>query len=94
MEVEPLIYNLLVRARVVDPEPLRVDLQAEAFSTIFLYEDVVHPENLDPEVSTFPAAQLEEIRKHYRLVGRVPGPYLDGIFVYKPVFKPLARGAE
>jgi 4-amino-4-deoxy-L-arabinose transferase-like glycosyltransferase len=94
MEVEPLIYNLLVRARVVNPEPLRRDLQAEAFSTIFLYEDVVHPENLDPEVSTFPAAQLEEIRKHYRLIARVPGPYLDGIFVYKPVFKPVARGAE
>ena len=98
MEVEGVIYNLLVRARVVNPEPLRRDIAAEAFATVVLYDDVVHPENLDLEVPNFPPAQIEEIRKHYRVMAHIPGPYLDGVFVYKPVYKPapnaVARGIE
>lgn len=87
MDVEPLIYHLLVRAGKIDPEPLRRDIAAQAFSTIFLYEDVNHPDNFDLEVSTFPPAQILEIKDHYRLVAHVPGPYLNGVFVYKPVGK-------
>ncbi len=62
-------YNLLVSAGAVDPEPLRRDIAASRFSTIILLEDVRtdHPP-LDVEISTLPAAQLEEIRKHYTLV--------------------------
>ena len=34
IEVEPLIYKLLVASGVVDPEPMRRDIAARAFSTI------------------------------------------------------------
>ena len=78
-------YNLLVSSGVVDPEPVRRDLAASAFSTIVLVEDVFHEAGpLDVEISTLPAAQLDEIRKHYRLVKQIPGPALDGVYVYKP----------
>lgn len=84
MEVEPLIYGLLVRSGVVHPEPLRRDLAAQKFSTILLFEDVDHPAAADAETSTFPPAQIEEIRKHYKLVARIESPYPSGVFVYKP----------
>jgi hypothetical protein len=77
---------LLVSAGAVDPEPVRSDIAASTFSTIILMEDVRTPHPpLDVEISTLPAAQLEEIRKHYRLVKRIPGPVLDGMYVYKPL---------
>lgn len=85
MEVEPLIYGLLVHSGAVDPEPLRRDLAAQKFSTILLFEDVAHPEvAADAEESTLPPSQIEEIRKHYRLVARIESPYPSGVFVYKP----------
>jgi hypothetical protein len=84
MEVEPLIYGLLVKAGVVDPEPLRRDLAGEKFSTIILLQDVDHPAPVDAETSRLPDAQLTAIRAHYRLAARVPSPYSTGIFVYKP----------
>jgi hypothetical protein len=86
LDVEMAFYNLLVSAGAVDPEPVRSDIAASAFSTIILMEDVriPHPP-LDVEISTLPAAQLEEIRKHYTLVKRIPGPVLDGMYVYKPL---------
>ena len=86
LDVEMAFYNLLVSAGAVDPEPVRSDIAASAFSTIILMEDVRTPHPpLDVEISTLPAAQLEEIRKHYRLVKRIPGPVLDGVYVYKPL---------
>jgi hypothetical protein len=86
LDVEMAFYNLLVSAGAVDPEPVRSDIAASAFSTIILMEDVGTPHPpLDVEISTLPAAQLEEIRKHYRLVKRIPGPVLDGMYVYKPL---------
>jgi hypothetical protein len=86
LDVEMAFYNLLVSAGAVDPEPVRSDIAASAFSTIILMEDVRTPHPpLDLEISTLPAAQLEEIRKHYRLVKRIPGPVLDGMYVYKPL---------
>src|ERR1043166_14555 len=91
IEVEPLIYKLLAGAGVVNPEPLRRDIAAEKFSTIFLFQDVhEHDANLDVEVSTFLPEQTQEIEKHYKLVAQIPGPYLNGIYVYKPA----SRGAE
>ncbi len=85
LDVEMAFYNLLVSVGAVDPEPLRRDIAASAFSTIILLEDVRTDHSpLDIEISTLPAAQLAEIRKHYSLVQRIPGPALDGVYVYKP----------
>ncbi|HTR34766.1 MAG TPA: glycosyltransferase family 39 protein [Bryobacteraceae bacterium] len=89
LDMEMAFYNLLVSSGVVDPEPVRRDLAASAFSTIVLVEDVFHEAGpLDVEISTLPAAQLDEIRKHYRLVKQIPGPALDGVYVYKPRSSP------
>ncbi|HEY2843924.1 MAG TPA: glycosyltransferase family 39 protein, partial [Bryobacteraceae bacterium] len=85
LDVEPLIYQLLVGAKLVDPEPIRRDLARAAFSTVILSEDVFQKQHYDnPEIATLVPEQLEEVRKHYRLVKHIPGPYLDGIYVYKP----------
>jgi hypothetical protein len=85
MDVEPLIYQLLVGAKVIDPEPIRRDLARAAFSTVILSEDVFQGQNFDdPEIATLVPAQLSEVRKHYRLAKHIPGPFLDGIYVYKP----------
>jgi hypothetical protein len=85
LDVEMAFYNLLVSVGAVDPEPLRRDIAASAFSTIILLEDVRTDHTpLDIEISTLPAAQLAEVRKHYTLVQRVAGPVLDGMYVYKP----------
>jgi hypothetical protein len=85
LDVEPLIYKLLVAGGAVDPEPVRRDLAASVFSTVLLFEDVHQKPETDLEIPTLPAAQIDEIRKHYRLVEHLPGPYLAGVYVYKPV---------
>ena len=85
MDIEPFIYTLLVSAGVIDPEPVRRDLARGAFSTVILAEDVFQPKQVDDaEFGTLPATQLEEVRKHYRLVYHAPGPFLDA-YVYQPV---------
>ena len=85
IDVEPLIYTLIVTGGIVDPEPVRRDLAAEGFFTIVLYEDVNHRDPAqDAEFPSLPLAQIEEIREHYRLVARIPGPYLGGAYVYQP----------
>ena len=85
LDVEMAFYNLLVSVGAVDPEPLRRDIAASAFSTIILMEDVRTAHSpLDIEISTLPAEQLAEVRKHYTLVQHIPGPVLDGVYVYKP----------
>jgi hypothetical protein len=91
MEVEPFIYSQLVKSGRVDPEPVRRDIAAEKFATIFLFEDVAHHEHdPDPEVTTFTDRQIREIKQHYRVVAHVAGPYQDGIYVYQPIGqKPL-----
>lgn len=82
MDVEMLIYKLLVDAQLVNPEPVRRDIASTAFSAILLMEDVNHR---DPaasvEISSLPAEQLDEVRRHYELVKYVAVP---GIYVYKP----------
>jgi hypothetical protein len=84
LEVEPLIYTWLVRAGRIDPQPVLRDIAAQTFSTIVLYRDVNRPFPPDLELVAFTDAQLDEIRKHYQLVAHIPGPYLSGVFIYKP----------
>jgi hypothetical protein len=85
MDVEMLIYKLLVDAKRVNPEPVRRDIASTNFSTILLMEDVNHR---DPaasvEISTLPAEQIDEVRRRYELVKYVAVP---GIYVYKPLVK-------
>ena len=89
LDVEPLIYTLLVEGGQIDPEPLRRDLASEAFSTLVLYFDVNHAEDLvDPEIPRLTAMQSRTVRRHYTLVANIPGPYLNGVFVYKPAGRP------
>jgi len=85
LDVEMAFYHLLVDSGVVDPEPLRRDLAAATFSTILLLEDLRNREApLDMEISSLPAAQLDEIRKGYTMVKHISGPALNGVYVYKP----------
>lgn len=84
MEVEPLIYRLLVEAGRVDPELLNRDLNAGAFAHILLYEDVNQPAGTDAEIPRLTGGQSAIIRKRYRLVRHVPGPYLEGVYLYEP----------
>jgi hypothetical protein len=86
LDVEPLIYGLLVRAGRIDPEPVRRDLSRAALPLVILYEDISHPIS-DPslEIARLQPAQLAEFRRHYRLVDHIPGPYLEGIYVYQPI---------
>ncbi len=63
------------------------------FAAVVLYEDVaLKTRDRDLEMPTLPDAQIAEIREHYRLAEHIPGPYLHGVYVYKPLaeFKPLA----
>jgi hypothetical protein len=88
MDVEMLIYKLLVDARLINPEPVRRDIASAGFSTIVLLEDVNHPDTgASVEISTLPPAQIEEVRRRYTLVEQIPAP---GIYIYKPV----DRGAK
>ncbi|MEP6963081.1 MAG: hypothetical protein ABI995_13460 [Acidobacteriota bacterium] len=85
MDVEPLIYGILVDAAVVDPEPVRRDLERQAFSTVVLHEDLFRPtESRGAEIASLPPSQREAIRAHYRLIKNIPGPFLNGIYVYQP----------
>ena len=70
----------------VDPEPVRRDLSAGRFKTVVLDRDVFAMSRRDDEseMLLLPAAELDEIRKHYKLVAHVPGAYLDGDYVYQP----------
>ena len=82
IDVETLIYTWLVNAGRVDPEPVRRDIAAAKFSSIILMEDVDRRDpNRNIELSTLPEGQIEEIRRHYRLVQRNP----MGVYVYQPI---------
>ena len=84
IEVEPLIYRLLVEADRIDPARVTQDLAARRFATVILYHDLHRTETLHAEIPTLPAAQLAEIRRHYQRVAHIPGPYLGGLYLYKP----------
>jgi hypothetical protein len=85
--LESLYHVLLVEAGVTDPERVRRDLAARRFATVILYENVfeTRPPSKTAEVPSLPQAQLDEVRKHYRLVRHVDGPYLNGDYVYQPI---------
>ena len=87
LRVEPLIYTLLVDAGRVDSEPVRRDLAARKFRLLVLFEDLSAPagRERDVEIPSLPKSALDEVRRHYRLVARIPGPYLRGDYVYEPV---------
>ena len=68
----------------IDPERLRRDLETETFSTVVMYQDMSQPTNTEPELPFLPESQMNAIRKHYRLEKHIPGPYQDGVYVYKP----------
>lgn len=87
LEVEPLIYKLLVHAGRIDPKPLLEDIDSEKFSAILLYQDVGHLTPTDLEVPSLPDAQMDAVHRHYRLAERVPGPYLEGVYVYLPTHR-------
>jgi hypothetical protein len=84
LEIEPLIYTLLVRAGLTDPEPVRQDLAARQFATVVLGENLFaeQPAARDPELVALPAAQADAIRKNYRLVKHLDGP--NNVYVYEP----------
>jgi len=84
IEVEPLIYRLLVEAGRIDPAPLTNDLQAAAFSRILLYEDVNRPARSNPEIPSLTQVQSAIIRNRYRLTRHISGPYLGGLYLYEP----------
>jgi hypothetical protein len=96
LEVEPLIYTLLVDAGAVDPEPLRRDLANGRFALVLLYEDLfagaawANPLR-NPEIPSLPESHLREIRENYRLAGHVPGPLLGGDYLYEPAERGRVR---
>ncbi len=95
LEVEPLIYTLLVDAGLSDPNPLLEDIAGKKFSSVLLYEDLFadNPAPRNPELPSLPDAHLDLIRESYRLVERVPGPYLNGLYVYEPIEAPHLTAA-
>jgi hypothetical protein len=92
LDVEPLIYNLLVSAGKVNPEPLRRDIERGAYSTIFMGQDVMGGEVVtDPEVGTLPSVLLDQIRHHYVLAARLHNPLYGDSYVYQPSITEAAR---
>lgn len=85
IDLEMLIYKVLADARVVDPVPVERDISRQTFSAIVLMQDVERDKSdLPVEVSTLTRTQIDEVRKHYRLVKHIPGPMLDGLYVFQP----------
>jgi Dolichyl-phosphate-mannose-protein mannosyltransferase len=85
IEVEPFIYILLVRAGMIDPEPLRHDLETRQFATLILGGDLsagsrAAEDNL--ELVNLPDAQLDAIRRNYLVVKRIKGP--NDLYIYEP----------
>lgn len=84
IEVEPLIYRLLVEAGRIDPASVCHDLETQAFQSIVLYEDVSGKPDLRPEIPRLTEPQMEIIRQRYQLQKFAAGPYVGGVFVYQP----------
>ncbi len=90
LEVEPLIYTLMVGAGRVDPGPVCRDLAAGKFSLVILFEDLFQPPAAprDAELPSLPAPALDAIRRNYRLAGHIPGSLLAGDYIYQPANGP------
>ena len=88
LDIEPLIYGLLVSSGKVDPEPVRRDLERGAFSTVVLGQDLFNGKEegaVDPELGSLPDGQREAIRRRYRLVAHIDTPGFEGGYVYQPL---------
>ncbi len=96
LEVETLFYALLVAAGKVDAEPVRRDLADGRFHAVVLDRDVFAMGRVqdESEMLLLPESELQEIRKHYRLVAHVPGAYLNGDYVYQPLPKGATNAHE
>jgi hypothetical protein len=85
LDVEPIIYSLLVAAGRIDPELVRKDLSRGAIPLVILYEDLSNPlADQSREIGRLLPIHAEEVREHYHLVEHIPGPNLGGIYVYQP----------
>lgn len=88
IEVETIIYTLLVEAGRVDGSPLLRDLDAGLFDTVVLPMDLAAervPDWVTAEVNPLPKAHLDVIRRRYRLVKHIDGAYLNGDYIYEPI---------
>lgn len=88
IEVETLIYSLLVDAGRVDPAPVRRDIEAGRFDTVILPFDVSAPQKptwMNAELASLPQEQLDAVRTHYRLVKHLDGAFLNGNYIYEPI---------
>ncbi len=84
LEVETLIYRLLVEAGRVDGAEVLRDIEQSHFETILLYDDLQKTPDPDPEIPRLAAAQMDAIRQHYLLVAQLDGPNLNGLYIYQP----------
>jgi len=92
IEVEPLIYRMLVEAGRIPPARLTADLQQQAFSAVVLYQDLRTNEELHEEIPALTRAQHDVIRARYRHTAFVPGPYRGGVHIYEP--SAVSQGKE
>lgn len=84
LDVEPLIYTILVNAGRIDPEPMRKDIESGSIPVIMLHQDLGKPDLTDQEIPSLPAPLLAAMRSRYEYAGFVPGPYFGGVYVYRP----------
>jgi hypothetical protein len=87
LELDVWFYTLLVNAGRIDPHQVLGDLANQRFRTVILGMNVFNSTGSrwrNAETLFLPEAHLDQIRKHYRLVAHVPGPYLAGDYVYEP----------
>ncbi len=87
IEIETLIYTLLVDAGRIDPAPVLKDIEARRFDSIVLPLDLAateRPDWLNDEVNPLPKSHLDAIRKNYRLVKHLEGAFLNGDYIYEP----------
>ena len=87
MDVETLIYTLLISAGAVDPEPVRRDLEHGVFATVVLPQDVFAPESTrDLEVGTLPPGAPKRDPPSLSVGRALTIPLLDDSYVYQPAY--------
>ncbi|HEX4229836.1 MAG TPA: glycosyltransferase family 87 protein [Bryobacteraceae bacterium] len=87
LELDVWFYTLLANAGRVDSKQVLEDLAQRRFRTIILGMNVFDGSGSkwrNGETLFLPDTHLNVIRKYYRLVAHVPGPYLGGDYVYEP----------
>lgn len=91
IEGDPFLYPILVKAGIVDPNPMIEDLRGQHYSVLVLAENVFEPRPgpLPIDEVPRPAAQMKAIRENYRLTAHLDGLY--GMYIYQPRGTPTAR---